>query len=122
MRYFHPLEFDCKHCGANKMDAAFLAELDELRHRCGFPLIVTSGYRCPDHNERVSKSGRTGPHTTGRAADFAVSHDKAYKLIKVAQEMGFTGIGVQQKGSGRFIHVDNLPNAPGQPRPTVWSY
>lgn len=36
--------------------------------------------------------------------------------------MKFTGIGIQQKGGDRYIHLDNLPNAPGQPRPTVWSY
>jgi hypothetical protein len=34
-------------------------------------------------------------------------------------ELGFTGIGVQQKGTGRFIHVDLTV---GQNRPTVWSY
>jgi hypothetical protein len=33
--------------------------------------------------------------------------------------MGFTGIGVQQKGSRRFIHLDVLQNPP---RPNVWSY
>lgn len=122
MRYFHPAEFACKHCGESKMDQAFLEELDELRHRCGFPFIITSGYRCPVHNARVSSTGATGPHTTGRAADIGTSHASAHKLLRVALEMGFTGIGVQQKGAGRFIHLDNLPNAQGQPRPTVWSY
>jgi hypothetical protein len=42
--------------------------------------------------------------------------------MRLALAKGFTGIGVQQKGGGRFIHLDNLPNGPGQPRPTVWSY
>jgi len=34
-------------------------------------------------------------------------------------DMNFKGIGVQQKGAGRFIHLDDWasPN-----RPTVWSY
>lgn len=126
LRYFQPSEFACKglNCcgGAVRMDHAFLLEIDELRHRCGFPFIITSGYRCPIHNAKVSSTGSTGPHTTGRAADIAVSHANALKLIREALAMGFTGIGVQQKGGGRFIHVDNLPNAPGQPRPTVWSY
>jgi zinc D-Ala-D-Ala carboxypeptidase len=40
----------------------------------------------------------------------------------LALEQGFTGIGVSQKGAIRFIHVDDLPDAPGQPRPTIWSY
>jgi hypothetical protein len=36
----------------------------------------------------------------------------------IAMEAGFTGIGVQQKGTGRFLHLDTLE---GDLRPTVWS-
>lgn len=121
-RYFQVSEFACKHCGQNLIDHQFVSELDELRHRYGAPLQVSSAYRCPDHNAKVSTTGRTGPHTTGRAADLLVDRGNAYKLLKIALEMGFTGIGIQQKGAGRFIHLDNLPNAPGQPRPTIFSY
>jgi zinc D-Ala-D-Ala carboxypeptidase len=121
-RYFKLEEFSCQHCGQNHIDHQFVTELDELRHRFGKPLRVTSGYRCPEHNDKVSSTGKNGPHTTGRACDFAVSHANAYHLILVAASLHFTGIGVNQKGSGRFIHVDNLPNAVGQPRPTIWSY
>lgn len=122
MRYFRRYEFDCKHCGQNRMDDQFLIELDELRHRYGKPLVITSGYRCPDHNAAVSSTGRTGPHTTGRAADIGVDRKNALAVLRIAMEMGFTGIGVQQKGGARFIHLDNLPDAAGQPRPTIWSY
>lgn len=122
MRYFRPDEFDCKHCGQNRMDDQFLIEIDELRHRYGKPLVITSGYRCPDHNAAVSSTGRTGPHTTGRAADIGVDRKNALAVLRIAMEMGFTGIGVQQKGGARFIHLDNLPDAAGQPRPTIWSY
>lgn len=126
LRYFKLSEFACKGgtcCGGrNLIDHAFVAELDELRHRCGFPFVISSGYRCPIHNSRVSSTGQSGPHTTGKAADIAVSHANAHKLLKLALDMNFTGIGVQQKGGSRFIHIDNLPNSAGQPRPTVWSY
>lgn len=122
MKYFNPAEFMCHHCGENKMDAAVLDMLDELRERCGFPLGVTSGYRCPVHNQSVSTTGPNGPHTTGRAVDLNVRGAQALDVIRHAQTLGFTGIGVQQKGASRFIHIDNLPNAPGQPRPWIWSY
>lgn len=122
MRYFRPAEFDCHHCGRNQMDGVFLDDLDELRHRLGFPLSVASGYRCPTHNAAVSTTGEDGPHTTGRAVDLAVRGEQALEVIRQARLMGFTGIGVQQKGATRFIHLDNLPNAPGQPRPWLWSY
>ena len=118
MRYFQPDEFACKHCGQNRMVPAFLAKLDELRHRCGFPLVVSSGYRCPAHNQAVSSTGPNGPHTTGQAVDLAVSHERAYIVLRVAIAMGFSGIGIHQRGPGRFIHLDTLTER----RPTVWSY
>jgi zinc D-Ala-D-Ala carboxypeptidase len=107
---------------SNLIDTVFLEKLDELRERCGFPFVISSGYRCPTHNAAVSSTGKSGPHTTGRAADIAVSHGQAFTVLAEALQMGFTGIGVQQKGGSRFIHLDMLPNGPGQPRPTVWSY
>jgi uncharacterized protein YcbK (DUF882 family) len=122
-RHFSRDEFTCRcGCGQNLIDDIFVTELDDLRHRLGFPLVITSGYRCPEHNARVSSTGRTGAHTTGRAADIAVSHTRAYEVLQTALLMRFTGIGINQKGGSRFLHLDNLPNAPGQPRPTCWSY
>ncbi len=122
-RYFRRAEFAC-HCGRceNRISDAFIAKLEQLRIACAFPMPVNSGYRCPDHNERVSSTGRSGPHTTGMAADIGVSRAQALMLIQLAPTYGFTGIGVQQKGVSRFVHLDTLPNAPGQPRPTLWSY
>lgn len=122
MRYFTEAEFACKHCGQNRMDLAFLGMVDELRHRCGFPLPVTSGYRCPTHNAAVSSTGAAGPHTTGRAVDIGVSRHRAHDVLRHAMAMGFTGIGVQQKGASRFIHLDMLREPEHAPRPSVWSY
>lgn len=120
-RYFRLSEFNCSHCGQNHTDFAFIDRLDELRARCGFPLKINSGYRCPDHNAAVSKTGRTGPHTRS-AVDLEVDRGRAYIVLREALAMGFSGIGVAQRGESRFIHLDDLPDAAGQPRPTVWSY
>ena len=122
LRYFKLSEFACKHCGANKMDPDFLRKLDDLRHRCGFPLPVTSGYRCSVHNQKVSTTGPNGPHTTGQAVDLGVSRHRAYEVLGHALAVGFTGIGVQQKGASRFLHLDTLSEPGHAPRPTVWSY
>lgn len=123
LQYFHLAEFECRcGCGRAEMIPAFLEKLDHLRALYGKPLTVTSGYRCPSYNSKVSTTGPTGPHTTGRAADLAVDRGDAYKLLGLALQLGFSGIGVQQKGAGRFLHLDALTDAPGQPRPTVWSY
>lgn len=116
-------EFKC-HCGncENKIEDSFIDKMQDLRSALDFPLKITSGYRCPAYNAKVSGTGQTGPHTKGRAADIAVSHEQAFRLVSMAYIAGFTGIGVSQKGSGRYIHLDDLAAAPGQPRPTIWSY
>lgn len=120
-RYFTRQELQCKCCGAEHMDAGFMRKLEVFREAAGFPFVVTSAYRCPAHNSRVSSTGANGPHTTGRAIDIAVRGDRAYYLITRAAEYGFTGIGVSQKGASRFIHLDDL-DAPDYPRPGAWSY
>lgn len=125
-RYFTTIEFACRGsdcCGGeSRMNDAFVDKLDELRGRCGFPLIVNSGYRCPVHNVRVSSTGPAGPHTTGRAADLRVDRGAAYKLLGIALKLGFTGIGLKQHGASRFVHLDDLEQPEHSPRPTVWSY
>lgn len=112
----------CPHCKGREIQGSFLVKLDQLRDAVGFPLRVSSGYRCPAHNAKVSSTGPDGPHTTGRAVDLAVSHWQAYRVVAAAVTLGFTGIGVKQHGPGRFIHLDDLPADVGRPRPTIWSY
>jgi len=94
-----------------------------LREQLGFPLRITSGYRCPTHNQRVSTTGVAGPHTTGLAADVKIYGREAHALIAAAMAAGFTGIGIKQKGdmSRRFVHLDILDSTE-RFRPTVWSY
>jgi zinc D-Ala-D-Ala carboxypeptidase len=121
LSFFTDKELACR-CGCGLLPPPdFRAKLERLRERFGKPLIVTSGARCAMYNELVSGTGYNGPHTK-RACDFGVQGADALHLIDLALEQGFTGIGVQQKGKGRFVHVDDLPNEPGQPRPTLWSY
>ena len=117
-------EFACQcGCGAALMDPVFLGLLQTLRERYGEPMRITSGYRCPEHNARVSRTGRDGPHTTGKAADIAIDRGDAWELLHDAVPLMFSGIGLNQKGSGRFIHLDILTDSETSgPRPTIWTY
>jgi zinc D-Ala-D-Ala carboxypeptidase len=120
--HFTAAELACK-CGCGMLPAQdFMDKVEALRVRAGFPFRVTSAARCPEHNAKVSATGRSGPHTTGRAIDIGAQGLHGWLLLKMALEDGFSGIGVNQKGNSRFIHLDDLPNAAGQPRPTTWSY
>lgn len=118
---FSKAEFTCKHTGRNEMQDTFMEKLQALRTAYGKPMTITSGFRDKSHPAERMKS-RSGAHSTGRAADIAVAYSDAYKVLHLALAAGFTGIGIQQKGQGRFIHLDDLSIDDGFPRPTLWSY
>lgn len=120
-KYFKEEELACQHCGEQGIDPVFMQKVDKLRDKMGFPFPITSAYRCAQHPIEARKAS-PGAHASGRAVDIGVSHGNAHKLLQGALEAGFTGIGVNQKGGSRFIHLDDLADSEGRPRPHVWSY
>ncbi len=124
IEHFSPHEFKCRcgNCGSDgkEMDMRFIARLDALRKEFGTPMSITSGYRCPIHNNHVSSTGLRGPHTTGRAADVGISGADAWLLVLLSN---FGGIGINQRGpyNKRFIHFDDLEGH-AHPRPRIWTY
>jgi len=113
VKYFSTSEFDCQHTGENRMEQDFLDKLDELRDYCGFPFVITSGYRSPSHPLEAVKE-IPGTHAQGIAADIKITNSAhRYTIIKGALEHGFTGIGV----AGDFIHLDTRGTLP-----VMWTY
>ena len=110
-------EFACSHTGECDMDPEFMSALQALRDQFG-PMQISSGYRAPNHPIEARKA-KPGTHSTGKAADISVSRGDAVKLLRLALLDGrFTGFGIQQKGDGRFIHLDSTTTN----RPIIWSY
>ena len=121
---------DC--CGGEwEMVDEFMRQMAEVRKMCGFALPVTSGYRCPAYNAKVSKTGGKGPHTTGRAMDIAIYGDSVAILLDsllichviIPEIQG--GLGLKQHGPwpGRYVHVDNMTTAQAKSkRPWIWTY
>lgn len=103
------------------MNADFMRRLQNLRMAYGKPMKITSGYRDKSHPIEAKKN-EPGAHYTGHACDIAVRGADALRLVQLAIVHGFTGIGVQQKGDVRFIHIDDLTVADKFPRPNIWSY
>lgn len=111
-KYFNVSEFDCQHTGDNMMSPGFIMKLDRLREVCGFPFVITSGYRSPKHPIEAAKSS-PGTHTMGIAADIAIRGGwQRFKLVDEALAAGFTGIGVGED----FIHLDT------RQFPMMWIY
>ena len=114
-KYFTLEEFACKETDENEISEEFVHALDALRHEAGFPFVITSGYRSPRHSLEAKKPNGGGQHTTGRAADIAVSDgDQRYRLVAAAIKLGFSGIGIPKSG---FVHVDTRTTTP-----VIWGY
>ena len=115
-KWFTEAEMRCRETGEVGVTQEFMWALDELRERCGFPFVITSGFRSVKHSAERSKSNGGGTHTQGIACDIAVSNGaQRMKLVKEALDMGFSGIGVSH--SGGFVHVDMRTTTP-----VMWTY
>ena len=121
VHHFSPAEFDSPdvpNSGEKYMDEIFVKKLDTLRSLLKVPLVITSGYRTPSYNKKIGGAPQSR-HLKGHAADIAIAGEDAFKLVGLAYTLGFTGIGIQQKGTWdkRFIHLDLRPT-----EPRIWSY
>lgn len=116
---FREEEFACQHCGEKGIKLELVEKLQELRDRYNKPIRVTSGYRCRKHPIEAVKD-IPGSHNEGYAVDIACDRENAYEILGLALQLKFTGIGVNQKGNARFLHLDISKDK--KPRPTVWSY
>ena len=94
---FSRSEMACR-CGSghDEMDQEFMRMLQALRDEIG-PMPVTSGFRCDAHNNEVS-TVKNGPHTLAKAADILISGERAMQLFEKARQIGFSGVGLNQKG------------------------
>ena len=133
MRYFNISEFDSglpneKGTGVN-MSPVFLEFIDELRSRCNFPFVVTSGYRTEayqqsltDRGYKTAKKGQS-PHLKGLAADIAISDSVKRALfvghaLQLVHELGLPfRVGISKKNS--FCHID-IDETKTNPR--LWIY
>ena len=91
----------------------FMRMLQGLRDQMQGPLRVSSGRRCDHHNDRVStaKNKKNAVYNLGQASNILISGERAMLLFEKARKVGFSGIGLSQKGnhSSRFLHLDTLP-------------
>lgn len=119
---FEELKCKCGKCGSNgtEMEKRIMEPLDMLREKLGFPLVVTSAYRCKWWNQ-VNNGVLTSAHLTGEAVDIHIYYSKALQLVAEALKLKvFMGFGIKQKGElcYRCIHLDIKERE----HPTIWSY
>lgn len=112
---FFDYEFSCPCCGRLKMDKSFLDQLQKARDTAQIPFVITSGYRCENHNRKVGGKSDSS-HLVGRAADIETSSSLTRFLVIFGLTIaGFKRIGI----SKNFVHVDNDPS---KPFTSMWLY
>ena len=117
MRHFIIEEFLCPCCGqgVEEMSEGLLHMLDTARDIAGIPFIITSGFRCHEHNKEVGGSPASS-HMKGLAADIKANTTRGkYLIVKSLIQAGFNRIGVGKK----FIHVDIDPDKTDS---LMWTY
>lgn len=91
--------------------------LDPLRQKLGFPIIVCSGYRCPELNKAVGGAGNS-QHMKGQAADIKYWSGSPYMnrmlaCILISENIPFDQLileKVDEEGFPQWIHVSYSPN------------
>lgn len=88
--------------------------LDPLRRLYGKPIIITSGYRCPELNKKVGGVANSW-HTQGNAADIHVaSLTEATKIFSNLQKIPSVDTALfEHSPTGQWLHVQwNMSKTP----------
>lgn len=83
--------------------------LERIRATVGVPVIVTSGYRCPELNKAVGIRS-TSDHTQGHAADivapgFGTPAEVARLLAPLVSVLGIGQLILERVGGKSWVHV-----------------
>ena len=121
--FFADHEFERIGSDPSKMSPTTMGKLVELRRALGEPLGLNSAWRSVSKNTKAG-GAKNSPHLYGKAVDLRVHGDTAFRVVTMAEQFGFTGIGVRQKGpvASRFLHLDDMEFSDTHYRPTIWSY
>jgi len=103
----------CKGDKPNNVDPDALLLLQTIRDTVGFPMHLSSAYRCADHPAE-SRKDTPGQHNKGVAFDVSISAGwKRMAIMQAAFDVGISGFG----WANTFVHVDFRES-----RATCWSY
>lgn len=97
--------------------------LNPLREAWGGPILVSSGFRCPELNKAVNGS-ETSAHLTGYAVDLVPANGKmdAFKkfIVDYMKIRMFDQCIIEKSGKTEWIHI-GLYNAKGQQRKMIFN-
>lgn len=101
--HFKLKEFACSNSEAVIISENLCYILEAIRTHFGKPVVVTSGYRTPEHNAKVGGAAKSR-HMLGIAADIQISGIKPDEVAAYARVLmpNYGGIGIYST----FTHID----------------
>ncbi len=112
-KYFNIDEFKCKHCNKipeNMPPEELIKTLENIREHFNKPVIINSGYRCPEHNAKVG-GAKASRHIVGDAVDIRVKDVKTIDVYNYVintfndKPFGIAKKIIQDPFRG-FVHID----------------
>ena len=102
---FNSSEFECpcSRCTVIKVDMSHIRKLQKLRDDLGVPIRITSGYRCPAHNQEIGGANNS-QHKHGMATDIKVAGMDPSEVADACEH--FNGLGRYDS----FTHIDSRIN------------
>jgi hypothetical protein len=115
--HFYARELQCRHCKRlpdTEAFRAFALRLERARILANVPFIITSGFRCVEHNREVGGAPDSS-HLVAVAADIECnSMSDRLPIIRGSILAGFHRIGIAKT----FIHIDDDYRKPA----SIWLY
>lgn len=117
-QFFPAKELKCKcgKCNGGEMNDAFMAKIIQLRLNYNKPILLSSAFRCVEHNKLVSDSTKSA-HCLGRAVDIYVNSGNKYEILRLAILLGFKRMGFGKS----FMHLDDMTEEEGYLQ-VWWTY
>ena len=109
VKYFRREEFMCncggEYCNGMPVEPVPLLvyTADKIRGHFGKAALVSSGVRCPQHNENVG-GVPDSRHLAGRAMDFRIAYKKARDILPYIQKL--PEVRYAYAIDGTYVHMD----------------
>jgi len=109
-KYFIAYEFSCPHCGECLIDTNLVELLDNIREKIKSPLIITSGFRCEEHNKKIGGAPKS-KHLLGIASDIIAPKLTVKELFRITENILGNRGGLGYYPARGFIHIDTRKEA-----------
>lgn len=84
----------------------FVTQLDMLRAKVGFPIVITSGFRTPEKNKSLPNAVSDSAHLKGVAVDVrSLNSHEVWLIVYAAKTVGINRVGIYVDKDFNPVHI-----------------